>query len=431
MTSAQPTDREAALTVFRTVMRKSRPLDEALERIDALPARDRAFARMLAATALRRLGQIDAVLDLCVDRPLPDKANMTVDILRLGAAQILFMDVPDHAAVDTAVSLVKAKRQGQYAKLANAVLRRVARDGRTWVADQDGPRLNTPDWLWEAWIAAFGEASARAVAEAHLSEPALDITVKDPAEADTWAERLEAVVLPTGSLRRTAGAHVPELPGYADGAWWVQDAAAALPARLLGDIKDRFVADLCAAPGGKTAQLAAMGAEVCAVDRSAKRLKRLRGNLARLGLPAEAIAADAARLKVDRTFDSVLLDAPCSATGTIRRHPDVARLKRPEDVEKLAAVQRQMLAHAATLVKPGGLVVYCVCSLQPEEGKAVVEQVMDAAGLARVPVTAEEVGGLGELLTPEGDVRTLPAHLAHQGGLDGFFIARLRKADTG
>ncbi|OIR09123.1 ribosomal RNA small subunit methyltransferase B [mine drainage metagenome] len=417
--------RAAAVEALSAVLRRRQALDDALD-LGGLDERDRAFARLLAATTLRRLGQIDALLRRCLEQPLPPRAAWAEDILRLGACQLLFLGVAGHAAVDTAVEMTRAAGLAGHAKLVNAVLRRLGREGESLVAAQDAERLNTPDWLWDSWSAAYGEAGCRAIAHAHLREAPLDFTVKG--DAALWCGRLEAELLPTGSLRRAPGGSVTALPGYGDGAWWVQDAAAALPARLLGDVRGQLVADLCAAPGGKTAQLAAAGAEVIALDRSARRLERLAANLARLGLTARVETLDAAAWTPPAPLDAVLLDAPCSATGTLRRHPDALWLKRPEDIVKLTRTQDRLLAAAAALLKPGGLLVYCTCSLQPEEGAARIEALLDGgAPLARRPIAAAEVGGLADLITPAGDLRCLPYHLGEKGGMDGFYAARLQR----
>lgn len=428
MPTAVPSAREVALDLLDAVLHRRHPLDDAVGQnpdTAALSSRDRAFARNLVATTLRRLGQIDDLIGRCLDRPLPSAARPARSILRLGAAQLLFLGTPAHAAVDTSVALAGRRRAMAYKKLINAVLRRLEREGALWLAGHDPARLNTPDWLWHSWQAAYGDDTCRKIAEAHLHEPPLDFSVKDDAAA--WAERLDAVVLPTGSLRRPAGGSIIDLPGYSEGAWWVQDAAAALPARLLGDVRGRTVIDLCAAPGGKTAQLAALNARVIAVERAAPRLKRLRENLARLNLQAELVHADAARWRPAEPADAVLLDAPCSATGTIRRHPDVARLKTPDDVTALAATQARLLAAALTMVKPGGILVYGACSLQPEEGPRHAAGVLADGGAMRIPIQAGEVGGLAELIDVHGDLRTLPCHMAKYGGLDGFYAVRLRR----
>ncbi len=383
---------------------------------------------MLAATVVRRLGQIDVALAACLARDLSPRASEARNLLRLGAAQLLFLKTPPHAAVGQTVALAEG-RLASYRGLANAVLRRLAREGDALLAGQDAARLNLPDWLWVSWCAAYGEPAVRAIAAAQMEEPPLDISpVRDAA---SWAQRLDATLLPTGSLRRPAGGAVAELPGFAEGAWWVQDAAAALPARLLGDVAGRVVVDLCAAPGGKTMQLAAAGAKVVAVDRSPARQKRLAANLARLGLTAEMVTAEAETWRPPAPVDFVLLDAPCSATGTLRRHPEIAWVKSGDDVARLVPVQDRLLDAAMAMLALGGTLVYCTCSLQPEEGAARIESFLARhPQMTRAAVAAGEVGGLAEVLTPAGDVRTLPSHLAEQGGMDGFYAARLTRAAT-
>ncbi|MCB9947033.1 MAG: methyltransferase domain-containing protein [Rhodospirillaceae bacterium] len=419
--------RRAARTLLTAVLDRKRSLDDALGDLDpGLSQRDRAFARQLAATALRRLGQIDAVSALLLRQGPPKRAPDIPDILRLGLAQILFLRTPAHAAVSTSVDLARETAEGRFAGLVNAVLRRAAREAAQLLPARDAAELNTPPWLWARWTAAYGADAARAIAARHLEEPPLDITAK--ADAGLWAARLEAEALPTGTLRRRHDGPVTELPGYAEGAWWVQDAGAALPARLFGPVAGLTVVDLCAAPGGKTAQLAAAGARVIAVDRSAPRLDRLRANLRRLGLEVETVEADATAWQPPTPADAVLLDAPCTSTGTIRRHPDIARLKRPGDVAKLAATQARLLAHAATLLRPGGLLVWSTCSLEPEEGEERIARLLaQGAPLRREPVSPAEIGGLAEIVTPLGEIRSLPSHGAAFGGLDGFHIARLRR----
>jgi 16S rRNA (cytosine967-C5)-methyltransferase len=420
--------RGVALDVLDRVLGEARPLDETFAghpALASLDGRDRAFARLLVTVTLRRLGQIDAVLDQFLrSRP---KALGVHDLLRVGAAQILFLDTPAHAAVAETVALATGPHA--FAKgLINAVLRRVGREGKEQLAGQDAARLNTPQWLWQSWCRAYGETRARAIAEAHLVEPPLDLSVKtDP---EVWATRLGAERLCANTIRRRAGGAIEDLPGYALGAWWVQDAGAALPARLLGDVGGRPVIDLCAAPGGKTAQLAAAGAEVIAVELSEKRAVRLRANLERLRLDARIEIADALSWRPPRPVGHVLLDAPCTASGTIRRHPDIAWHKTPDDVTRMAELQARLLEATVEMLAPGGILVYASCSLQPEEGPLVIEQAL-AGGLplARLPVRAVELDGLAVEITPEGDVRTLPCHLAERGGLDGFFIARLRRPD--
>lgn len=428
--AAPPAARGVALALVGQVLARRKPLDQVLAEsrdLARLEARDRAFARLLVVTLLRRLGQVDAVLAHCLERPLAPAMARTRGILRLGAVQLLFLGTPAHAAVSESLSLAEAVGQGRNKGLINAVLRRIDREGEGLLAEQDAARLNTPDWLWQSWSAAYGEETARAIAEAHSGEPPLDLSVKQ--DPDAWAERLSAERLPSGSLRLASSqGAVERLPGYEEGAWWVQDAAATLPARLLGDVTGRRVADLCAAPGGKTAQLAAAGAEVVAVERTPGRARRLEENLARLQLSAEIVVADARRWRPQRPFDAVLLDAPCSATGTLRRHPDIAWLKSSADLSPLVALQDALLDAAVEMLAPGGSLVYATCSLQPEEGPERIEALLSRApGLSLQPVEAAELPGLPEAATDAGMLRTLPCHWPALGGLDGFFAARLRK----
>ena len=419
--------RRAALELLREVLGRRRPLDDALaghEGLAALESRDRAFARLLVTTCLRRLGQIDALLAQHLSKPLAARDAAVHDVLRLGAAQLVFLETPAHAAVHQGVALAEAAGFRRLKALVNAVLRRIAENGTALAGRQDAARLNTPDWLWHSWVACYGEDVCRAIAEAHLAEPPLDLTA--PLDGARWAALLGADMLPTGTLRRTAGGAVGELPGYGEGAWWVQDAAASLPARLLGDIAGRPVLDLCAAPGGKTAQLAAAGARVTAVDRSATRLKRVKDNLKRLKLTAETIAADAAAWRPRAPVPFILLDAPCSTTGAIRRHPDVPHLKSPQDVVRLTEVQDRLIVAAAGMLATGGVLVYCVCSLEPEEGpERIAALLATGAPFERLPIRPSEVGGLAELVSADGDLRTLPCHLPDMGGMDGFYAARL------
>jgi 16S rRNA (cytosine967-C5)-methyltransferase len=297
------------------------------------------------------------------------------------------------------------------------------------MADIDPVTLDTPPWLLSRWTHAYGDETGRAIARACTQEPSLDITVKT--DAESWAARLRGRVLPTGTIRTVAHGAVTLLPGFAEGAWWVQDAAAAIPARLMGDINGKQVADLCAAPGGKTAQLALAGAHVTAVDRSAPRLMRLTDNLRRLNLAAETVTADVAEWPSE-PFDAVLLDAPCSSTGTIRRHPDISWRKSATDLSSLMATQARLLDRVADLVKPGGTVVYCVCSLEPEEGEQAIDAVLAREPrLRRRPIGADEMTGIESFITPAGDLRTLPCHWPdaepRMAGLDGFFVARLER----
>jgi 16S rRNA (cytosine967-C5)-methyltransferase len=429
--------RRIAADILDGVLRRKIALDEQLSGkaahpgLVALADRDRALMRRLVATVLRRLGTLRHRLGGFLDRGFPADAPRAETILLIGAAQILWLDVPDHAAVDLSVRLAQAdRRASRYAGLINAVLRRVAQTRNAGGAD-DASR-DTPAWLLTRWRAHYGEETAYAIAEANGHEPALDLTVKSGGES--WAERLHGRVLPTGTVRTLAQGAVSLLPGFSEGAWWVQDAAASLPARLLGDVRGKEVVDICAAPGGKTAQLALAGARVTAIDRSPARINRLRENLTRLDLHAEAIVVADALEWQGGPFDAVLLDAPCSATGTIRRHPDIPWLKSEADIASLTSLQQRLLDRAVELLKPGGMLVYCVCSLEPEESEAQITALLARdARVARVPVAAQEAAGRGEFLTAGGDMRTLPQQLPDPdprwGGLDGFYAARLvRKA---
>lgn len=428
--------RLVAASLLGDILTAGHSLEDALAsdvmqgRLQALEDRDRVLARSIVIVALRHLGTIRRGLARLVDKGMPKRSGGLEWTLVVAAAQILFMDVPDHAAVNLCVQAVRHDPKSQpFAALANAVARNLIRKPDT--ADQAAadPFIDTPAWLAARWRQTFGAAQAAAIALAHGREAALDVTPRT--DAALWAERLGGRLLPTGSIRVPAGTAVPELTGYAEGAWWVQDAAAALPARLLGVMPGQRVGDLCAAPGGKTAQLIAAGGEVVAVDRSAERLKRLKINLDRLGMEAETQVADVVGLST-APFDAILLDAPCSATGTIRRHPDVAWTKRASDITALTAIQGRMLDRAFRLLKPGGTLVYCVCSLEPEEGEQQIAAVLRRnPDIARVPVDAAEIGGFAEAVTPQGDLRTLPSmNLGSEpemAGLDGFYAARLRR----
>ena len=431
--------RRIAADILDGVLHKHRTLDDQLDGAAAHPGlksladRDRALMRRLVATILRRLGTLGHLLSRLLDRGVPTDAPRAQSALLIGAAQILWMDVPDHAAVDLSVRLVQSdRRAAKYAGLVNAVLRRCAREGQPLIDEVKSQTLDIPPWMLARWIAAYGEATAREMALAIGHEPSLDITVKS--DAPQWATRLHGETLPTGTVRTLLQGSVTMLPGFTEGQWWVQDAAAALPARLFGDVNGKTIVDLCAAPGGKTAQLAQGGARVTAVDRSPARMARLRDNLARLSLQAEAVVTDAAEWQgTDKLFDGILIDAPYTSTGTIRRHPDIGWLRQEADIAALTALQKRLLQRAATLIKPGGTLVYCTCSLEPEEGEhAIAGFLATDSSMRRVPIEPSEVADLSEIVTVEGDLRTLPCHLPNEeprlGGLDGFYAARLVKS---
>ncbi|HEY8003208.1 MAG TPA: RsmB/NOP family class I SAM-dependent RNA methyltransferase [Phenylobacterium sp.] len=428
MTDIAPTDaaglpaRAAALDLLTAALSGRAGLDEGLSHpaLAALPGRDRAFARALVMAALRHLGPIDAALQARLKKPPPDRV---VQILRLGVAQAFLLKTPAHAAVGTSVDLVAREKGAQAFKgLVNAVLRGLIREP----PDLAEPDLLAPSWLYARWRAAYGAQAARSIAAAIAQEPATDLSLKDAGGAATLAAELGADVLPGGTLRTGRRGDLATWPGFAEGGWWVQDASAAIPARLLAVEPGEAALDLCAAPGGKTLQLAAAGAQVTAVDRAPVRLKRVAENLARTGLAAELVAADAAAWPDKRTFDAVLLDAPCSATGTFRRHPDVLWAAKPSDIASLAAVQARLLDAAARRMGAGGRLVYCVCSLEPEEGEGQAAAFLARTpGLALDPIAPSEGGAPAASLLADGTLRILPHHL--DGGTDGFYVARFRK----
>lgn len=431
----QPADsgrdaRDCAVEALVAVLHTGRSFDDTLMKSAKkhnLAPRDRAFARAVAAAALRNRGALSAVLTRFLQKGMPKDSGRLENILLAAAAQLLILETPPHAAISLAVDQVQSDgRARRYDKLANAVLRRVSEQGAAILKDLDAAPLNVPAWLYARWQKSFGDAAAHAIAAASLQEADLDLSVKG--DAALWAEKLGGTLLPSGTVRLAAGGRIEDLAGYQDGGWWVQDFAAAIPARLLGAVEGQDVLDLCAAPGGKTAQLAAAGAHVTAVDQTPERLERLEDNLKRLNLKAQLFAADARTFAPGRLFDAVLVDAPCTATGTIRRHPDILHLKRPEDVAQLAAIQGEILSAAAKLVKPGGRLVYCTCSLEPDEGLDQIAAFLARhSGFARQPIVPGSLGITADLLTADGDLRTLPSSLAapERPGMDGFYAALL------
>lgn len=426
--------RTAAAALLNDIVTNGHALDERLSpaavpnRLTGIDARDRALVRSIVTVSLRRLGTIKQAIAKFIERGLPRQAAQIEWTLIVAAAQILFLDVPDHAAVDLAVRIVRLDtKTAPYAALVNAVLRNLARERDAILAAGEPLEHDTPHWLAARWRKTYGDAPAHAIAAINSTEPTLDLTVRS--DIETWQQKLGGVILPTGSLRLQTHVPIGELAGYGEGQWWVQDAAAALPARLLRVKPGMKVADFCAAPGGKAAQLAAFGANVTAIDRSAERLKILAANFERLHFQAEMIVADVAGLK-GLSFDAILIDPPCTGTGTIRRHPDIAWIKKASDIPALAAVQSRMLDKAAEMVKPGGLIVFCTCSIEPEEGEMQIQAFLRRnPDMARLPIEPEEVGGLSEILNDLGEMRTLPSHLPAEdprlAGLDGFFAARL------
>ena len=423
--------RYIAARAVQEVLEKLTPLDLALSGqalFDQLEARDRGFARLIAATTLRRMGQIDKVLAPFVKKEPPSYVHA---VLRTGTAQILFLGTPPHAAVDAAVSLLKrSKKTVRAAGMANAVLRRVSEQGETLLA-QTRPLDNLPAWLHISWEDAYGAQTTRAMANMLTQDPPLDISVKQ--DVQLWADKLDAHVLPTGTLRRDKIGDVTRLAGFADGAWWVQDISASLPVKLLGDVQGKRILDICAAPGGKTLQLAAAGARVTALDKNETRLKRVHENLTRVNLTANVIVADILRWKDPKNqkgggFDCVVLDAPCSATGTFRRRPDVIYAKSPADVASLGRLQEKLLLAAARHVRPGGVLLYCTCSLETRENEEQIAKFMKhRANFRHSCIVEADIPELAIAINAKGQLRVLPHFLQEKGGMDGFFVARFTR----
>ena len=405
-------------------------LDELLTKHGyGLPSRDRNFLRQLLGSTLRHLGEIDAILAPRYHPPQDRTANRLTNIMRLGVTQLFFMDVSEHGAVDSTVNLARDAGLHKYVKLVNAVLRGLQRDGYELPEGVEDWQLNIPAWLRGVWKKTYGADRARDIARASLGYAKLDISVRDGEERAQWAEKLGGILLPTGTIRLESGQRIRDLPGYKDGKWWVQDAAAALPATLFGDYEGKTIYDLCAAPGGKTMQLAARGANTIAVDKSEGRLRRVYENLERVDLGAAIVTGDATELADDAPIaDAVLLDAPCSATGTIRRHPDILLRSGDALMKSLLPIQQKLLLQADRVLAVGGELIYCTCSMQPDEGEFQIKSFLaDHPNYARKPITADELGGWDEAITADGELRILPVHMTDLGGMDGFYCARLVK----
>lgn len=407
------------MRLLDAVLRQGLPLEAALAGATAALDRadDRAFAHAIAAEALRRLPDLDALIDAQTSRALPRDAKARF-ALRIALVQALALGTPGHAAIATVLPLM----DGGPRRLVHGVFGAVVRSG---AALPDLPRLPRP--VEKRWRKAWGQPAVDAARAAIAAPPPVDLTLRDPAATADWTERLGGVSLVPGHVRLPRGTAVTELPGFAEGEWWVQDLAASLPARLLGASEGRQALDLCAAPGGKTMQLAAAGWRVTATDLSESRLDRLRANLARTHLSAEVRQADVMAETPAPRFDAVLLDAPCSATGIFRRHPDVLHRVTDRAIAGLAEQQAAMLRQAAGWVRPGGVLVYAVCSLEPQEGEQVARAFAGEAGFTVDPVRADEVPG-GIAPRPDGFLRVPPGALADAGGADGFFVARFCKA---
>lgn len=386
---------------------------------DALPAQDKAWISMTLLTCLRRMGQINDIMARFVTKEPSGKAKEVLNIIRLGAVQAVFMETPPHAVVNTSVELAAARGFTPMKGMVNAVLRRICEKRQEIAAKQDAAKLNMPGWLWNKLAKDWGAETARRISLSMQEQPALDIT---PLKKD--GVFVNALELPTGSVRLNVQGAIKDLPGYNEGNWQVQDAAAAIPAKLFGDVKGKTVFDLCAAPGGKTAQLAAMGASVTAIDRSDKRLGRLRANMKRLSLNVNVVTADAALWQPPVKADAVLLDAPCSATGTLRRNPDVAINRTPADVVELVNLQKKLAKAASMMLKPGGVLVYCTCSLLKAEGEEIADFIVGLDGMRLLPLRKGEVTGIDEFIDEKGYMRIFPYFW---GGMDGFFAARFER----
>lgn len=422
--------RAAAVKILSAVLEKKTSLDGMLDNDHgnpvyvALNGQDRALLRAIINSALRHLPRIDAALNYLLDSPLPQGAKSLHHIFVVAIAQMIYLDVPDHSAVDLAVEQAsRDSRTKRFVALVNAILRRLGREKEAVRAHMDSVSV-IPDWYFKRLVKDYGKDRAQRIADAQLIPSAIDVTVKR--EPSLWAQKLGGELLPNGSIRLNSfdGA-ISELEGFDAGEWWVQDFSAALPVQLMGDIAGKTVLDTCAAPGGKTAQLVSAGAKVTALEQSSSRLKRLKQNMARLGLDVEMIETNMQKYQPETLYDVVLLDAPCSSTGTLRKHPDVLWTKGVSDIEKLASVQDVMLRHALTLVKSGGFVVFSNCSADKIEGEAVVDKLIrERNDVKRLPFSRDEWPALAEAISVDGDLRTSADMF---GGVDGFYAARLQK----
>lgn len=426
--------RKICLDILSAILRKSAGLEDEFSRIidledkkQKIENRDRTFIRLLLTTSLRRLGEIDFYLTKLLDKPLPTKAFFIQDVLRISIAQILFLKTPEHAAVSTAVELVKNSLFKGFSGLVNAVLHRFIKEQNKICSIESIETSNIPQWLLNIWQKEYGIEKTRKIVSACLKEAPLDFTVKENPEF--WAEKLECKVLATGTLRREKSCLVSNLPGYEEGEWWIQDFSASLPVKLFQSVTGKKVADVCAAPGGKTAQLILNGADVEAIDISKNRIKRLEENLSRLKYSSKTITQDAlewALCQKKKSFDAILLDAPCSATGTIRRHPDVLFHRKYEDIERLKDLQYNLLKAMLPLLKKEGVLIYCVCSIIPDEGVQLIDRVVQERLAERICLTNEIPL---EIISQKGDLLVTPDCYSDDGGCDGFFAARLKKVE--
>lgn len=426
--------RQIAAEMLQKVLTDKAFFSDVKNASDSLAGKDAAFANMLVLTALRRLVFLKKVLKQYAKKKLPEKAAFAEYVLLLGLTEILFMDTPDYAIINSWVDIAKRKTDKYVAGFVNAVLRKACAD-REELKKHDFGEFFTSEF-YRILDHAYGKKTVSKIQAASLKEPALDITVKSSPEI--WAEKLGGTLLPSGSIRLSTGGRVTEIEGYENGDWWVQDAAAALPVKCLGKMAGLKVLDMCAAPGGKTAQLINAGANVTSLDISESRLKKLRDNMLRLrfALP-QTICADGIEYLQNykgEPFDIILLDAPCSATGTLRRHPEIVHIKNVSDVEKQVALQQKLLNVVSHALKPSGILLYCVCAITKAEGEKQIQSFLEThSNFKLCPLNAEDIclegraQELRDIFTEEGFIRTLPFHLAEVGGLDSFFIAKLRK----
>ena len=435
----QADSRVLGFHILNAVIHHHKTLDAAFagqKKLDELEQRDRAFTRLLVSSCLRHYGQLDKAVSEHINETTPAPVRLC---LIIGACQLLFLNTSAHAAANTTVQLVRQIDFPRQTGLTNAVMRNLSRQKQS-LLEQLNPLDNIPPEWRRNWSAAYGTDAVKKIAALLVKRPGLDLTARQ--DAQNLADTLKADRIGAQTVRCYSAGDVTMMQGYDSGDWWVQDVAAALPAQLMGDVQDKHIFDLCAAPGGKTAQLIANGAEVTAIDSDSERIRRLDENLTRLNMTAKLVCADlfdhqVTELAQERDVDAILLDAPCSATGTLRRRPDILVRKQTLSVTALAEQQKKMLSHALSLVVPGGVVVYATCSLQKEEGEEVVEHILDEMK-DRVMLdsfTPDELGDFAACLSDRGWARILPfaledKHAGTDNGNDGFFVARLRRLST-
>ncbi|MCF6291970.1 MAG: hypothetical protein L3J04_01105 [Robiginitomaculum sp.] len=423
----QPDPRGCAVRALEWVFARHKSLDVFLEkdqRFGALPTRDKALSRAIIGSSLRQLGQIDAIIDTFLSRPMPRQAVTARQILRAGAAELLFLRSASHGVVNSFVQMAGNMRGSRpYKGMINALLRRIDREGDELL--QTLPlELNIPAWLAGNWNTVYGPEAAKQAATALKDPPHLDLTILD--DVEKWAKDLGGVRIGEQTLRLANKGRIEDIQGYQDGKWIVQDLAASIPVQILNPQPGEEIADFCAAPGGKTVQVAAAGAKVTAVDNQQARLGRLSQNLTRTGQQAEIICADARSWKPDRLFDAILLDAPCSATGIFRHHPDVLYTRREKDVASFTERQISLAINASKLLKSGGRLIYCVCSAQSVEAEGVIAEILDKTDLQLDPIVTD-IPDFAKPFQKDGMIRIPPGALPREGGLDAFFVARLRK----